>query len=143
MKSIFYISLLLIISASMAGQQDIASVMLPTLPQETMVTSDFEEAAWVAPTFPGGQEKLMRLIAVGLDYPELARENNIEGTLVLRLTVATDGEISNVDILRSLGFGCDEAVLAQIYQLPPFKPGLIYGKGVESIFDVPVRFRLR
>ncbi|WP_026232175.1 energy transducer TonB [Neolewinella persica] len=143
MKLILSISALLFFSASVIGQREMALADVAPLQERTDMASDAQEIAWVAPAFPGGQAKLMKLISDGLTYPELAWENSIEGTVVLRLTIAADGAISNVDVLRSLGFGCDEAVLEQVGKLPPFKPGLIYGQGTESTFDVPVWFRLR
>ena len=85
----------------------------------------------------------MAFITDGITYPELARENNIEGSVVVRLSLTAGGEIIGVETLRSVGFGCDEAVLEQIALLPAFKPGFRYGQGVESTVIIPVRFRLR
>jgi protein TonB len=87
------------------GQRDIALVRLPPQPTKTVVVSGPQEVAWVASAFPGGRAKLIKLISDGLAYPELAWENSIEGTVVLRLTVAADGAVSSVDVFRSLGFG--------------------------------------
>lgn len=143
MKMILTITILLFLSVSAISQPDVAMTAPEPLSLKTMMSGGSAEVAWVAPAFPGGQTELMKFITHGLAYPELAWENSIEGTVLVRLTIAADGNVSNATILRSLGFGCDEAVLEQVLSLPPFRPGLVYGQVMESTMDIPVRFRLR
>ena len=39
------------------------------------------------------QEKLLAFIYANIKYPYIARENNVEGTVVVRFVVADDGTI--------------------------------------------------
>jgi len=60
------------------------------------------------PEFPGGLKSLMQFIATNITYPELARENGIEGTVVMEFIVEPDGRLSNIIVKRGIGGGCDE-----------------------------------
>lgn len=143
MKFLFSLSAILLFSTAVFSQNDLA--LASTFYQELSpsVPAAPNEIAWVRPTFPGGQARMMELITTGITYPELAQENNIEGSVVVRLSLTADGEVSGVETLRSVGFGCDKVVLERVAMLPAFKPGLFNGKGIESTIIIPVRFRLR
>jgi protein TonB len=143
MKCLFSLSVILLFSMSVFSQHDIALTNTSYRELSPGVPVGPKAAAWVEPAFPGGQEKMLAFITEGITYPELAQENNIEGFVVVRLSLTADGEIIEVETLRSVGFGCDEAVLERVAMLPAFTPGLRYGQGVESTVTIPVRFRLR
>ena len=61
--------------------------------------------------FPTGEKGLMEYIYKNLKYPELAEEYSVEGMVFVRFAVYENGEIDEVDIVKGLGFGCDEAVV--------------------------------
>jgi protein TonB len=142
MKFLFSLSVILFSSTAVFSQQDIALTSTFYQALSPSVPAGLNEVAWVKPTFPGGQAEMIAFITNGITYPELAQENNIEGAVVIRLSLTADGEIFGVETLRSIGFGCDEAVLERGAKLPAFKSGLRYGQGVENTVVIPVRFRL-
>src|SRR4051812_19068165 len=45
-------------------------------------------------------------------YPEAARRAGVAGTVGLKITVGVDGRVKNVVVMRSAGFGFDEAAVA-------------------------------
>ena len=49
------------------------------------------------PEFPGGELALRKYIAENVRYPEMAKENDIQGTVYVRFVVDTDGSVKNVD----------------------------------------------
>jgi TonB family protein len=55
----------------------------------------------------GGDENFQKYIQENLIYPDAAKENSISGTVILELTISANGEIANIDVKRSLGYGCD------------------------------------
>jgi TonB family protein len=55
----------------------------------------------------GGYEALYKKLA----YPAKAKENNINGDVVLELTVDKNGNPKDMSVVKSLGFGCDEEAL--------------------------------
>jgi TonB family protein len=63
------------------------------------------------------------------EYPQSAREHNIEGNVTARLTIATDGTVSNVEITGGPPELVDAAVKA--FQQWRYKPFINCGKPVE------------
>jgi len=75
-------------------------------------------------------------------YPEQARQQGIEGTVVLQLTVGADGLPGNVRVSRSSGHAAlDEAAIAHVRQAR-FSPALKDGKAVPMAITFRVKFHL-
>jgi TonB family protein len=88
------------------------------------------------------QKKMLEFIYTQIRYPKDARENLIEGTVIVRFVVEKDGSISNINVLRSVGGGCDEEVIRIIQSMPKWEAGLHKGEKVRVQFNLPVKFRL-
>lgn len=94
------------------------------------------------PYFPGGEKALQQFLANNIQYPALARQKGIEGNVVVTFVVGKDGGISDIDLVRSIGGGCDEEVFRVVRAMPDWIPGEADGKPVKVRFTLPVRFRL-
>ena len=69
------------------------------------------------PEYPGGKEQLIKYLRENLQYPELARINNIEGIVHLTAEIDNDGNVINAMIDKSLGYGCDEEAIRLVSSL--------------------------
>jgi len=78
-----------------------------------------------------------------VSYPALAQENNIEGTVVVAITVDTCGWVTERQIVRSVHSLLDEAAMAATENLKWMLPALENGQPVVGTLMVPLRFRLR
>ncbi|HNX43786.1 MAG TPA: energy transducer TonB [Bacteroidales bacterium] len=107
--------------------------------EESVVFTVVEES----PEFPGGADKLNRYLSENLHYPAQARENSISGTVFVRFVVDEKGKITHAEILRGIGYGCDEEALRVVKGMPRWKPGQQRGKPVKTIFNLPVKFNLQ
>jgi TonB family protein len=76
-------------------------------------------------------------------YTPEAREAKIEGTLLLQLIVRKNGTVDNLKVIRSLGYGLDEAAMDTITKEWQFKPGTLNGRPVDVQANVEVSFRLK
>jgi len=76
-------------------------------------------------------------------YPPLARENNIEGTVVVAISVDDCGRGTERQLVRSVHFLLDEAALAATENLKWMLPAIENGQPVAGTMMVPLRFRLR
>ncbi|MBL7782375.1 MAG: energy transducer TonB [Saprospiraceae bacterium] len=94
------------------------------------------------PGFPGGERDLMAYMAKNIEYPALAKENNIQGTVVLGFVVGKDGTINDVSILKDIGGGCGKEALRVVRSMPAWIPGEANGHAVKVRFTLPVRFKL-
>lgn len=121
--------------------------------QEDVVISDVSADEEVAeeeifvfveenPSFPGGESALYEYLYKNIKYPDLARENNITGTVVIKFVVEKDGSITKASILREIGGGCGKEALRVVNTLPKWKPGKQSGRPVRTEFTLPVQFEL-
>lgn len=95
------------------------------------------------PTFPGGETAMYEYIQKNIKYPPLARENGITGRVYINFLVDKEGRISNVKLLRGIGYGCDEEALRVIKAMPAWKPGKQNGRPVQVSYNMPVNFTLK
>jgi protein TonB len=94
------------------------------------------------PEFEGGQEEMMKYLSKNINYPPVARENGIEGRVILQFVVGTDGKISQIEILKKLGWGLEEEAVRVVKSMPPWRPGKQNGKPVYVKFTLPIVFKL-
>ncbi len=92
--------------------------------------------------FPGGQKELMQWIRTNLRYPDDARENNIEGRVVVKLVIEKDGRVTNVKVVKGVREDLDNEAVRLCESMPRWSPGKNNGIAVRSYFTLPVTFRL-
>lgn len=95
------------------------------------------------PEYPGGINGLMSFLAQNLVYPESAMESNIQGKVVLKFVVTKDGNVANVEVVRSVDPALDAEALRVISLLKGFTPGVYEGKKVNVWYTLPVNFKLQ
>ncbi|MEM9984486.1 MAG: energy transducer TonB [Bacteroidota bacterium] len=98
--------------------------------------------AEVMPSFPGGDGELQRFLSRNLVYPDEARARSIEGKVVVQFIVETDGRLTNMSIIRELGYGCESEVLHALARMPRWNPGRQDGQVVRTYYVLPVTFKL-
>lgn len=95
------------------------------------------------PMFPGGDVELLKYIAEHTQYPEIAKENNIQGRVIVRFCVTSKGGVSQVSILKGVDPELDKEAIRVVNSLPAFKPGKQGGKPVPVWYMVPITFTLK
>lgn len=95
------------------------------------------------PEFPGGDVALRKFIAENVRYPEVAKENDIQGTVYVRFVVDKDGSVTNVELLRGVDPLLDKEAIRVVQSLPKWKPGRQRGKAVKVSHSVPIKFALQ
>ncbi len=93
------------------------------------------------------EAKWLKYLYDRLVYPDSAREQGIEGTVVVSFDVWPDGSIRNVQLVRDIGGGCGEEALRVVHQMQEdsirWRPGYMAdGKPVKVHLNLPVRFVL-
>ncbi|MGD0583454.1 MAG: energy transducer TonB [Bacteroidales bacterium] len=117
----------------------------PDVDPVEIVTSESEYPVIVQemPEFPGGQTALLKYINDNINYPASAIDNGIEGKIILRFVVSTDGSVKRIEILRSVDPLLDQEAVRVISQMPKWKPGKNNGTPAAVWFSVPVTFRIK
>ena len=95
------------------------------------------------PMFPGGDAELLKYIMEHTVYPEVAKENNIQGRVIIRFCVTAKGGVSQVSILKGVDPELDKEAIRVVNTLPAFKPGKQGGKPVPVWYMVPITFTLK
>jgi protein TonB len=94
------------------------------------------------PMFPGGMAELGKFLSKNLKYPRQASQSNIEGTVYVNFVVDSHGKISEVKILKGIGYGCDEEAERVVRAMPAWAPGKQGGRGVSVRYNLPIKFKL-
>jgi TonB family protein len=92
------------------------------------------------------QASLLNFIYQNVRYPEEARVAGVEGSVVLRFIVETDGTISNLELVKDIGSGCGEEALRVVGAMNEigvrWSPGKKDGKPVRVQQALPIKFKL-
>lgn len=91
----------------------------------------------------GGMGAIVAAIQKACRYPSSAQNQGIEGKVYASFTVNSKGDITDVKIVKSVGFGLDEEAMRAIKTLPRFIPGKQNGREVNVSFTVPVTFKIQ
>ena len=75
-------------------------------------------------------------------YTEQARRNGVEGSVLMRILIGTDGDVKRANVVRGLPLGLDDEALKAVYKLK-FKPAMKAGNPVQYWMSVIVEFKLR
>jgi len=111
---------------------------------EPSIQEDWHTFTDPMPQFPGGEEAFKAYLATNLRYPELERENSIQGTVYLSIIVEENGVVTNITPLREVygGRGLTQEAIRVLKAMPAWTPGRMNGKPVRVKMNVPVKFRL-
>ncbi|WP_338769148.1 energy transducer TonB [Bernardetia sp. ABR2-2B] len=96
----------------------------------------------VPPEFKGGMSKFYEYVSDSLVYPESARKKGIEGSVSLEFIVDKKGNITNVEVVKSLNKECDEEAVRVLQQSPQWKAGYHNGRIVKVRMTLPIIFKL-
>lgn len=97
------------------------------------------------PTFQGGGNRaIVDYIQKRVVWPQHnGKMVNAQGRLFASFTVGTDGQVRNVEIVKTFNPLFNESVLEVIRAMRGFKPGLQNGKPVAVSMTVPISFKLK
>ena len=95
-----------------------------------------------APAFPGGPQAMMQFIKDNLQYPQIAKENGIQGRVILQFVVDETGKVTDPKVIRSIDPSLDTEAIRLVLSMPRWIPGMQDGKAVAVKYTFPVMFSL-
>ena len=131
-------------------QDSIDVAMEPDFKQlsEIVVTAHgVDEAAedkpysFIPPKPKGGNSNWKDYIEANLRYPESGLEKAIKGTVKLKFSVGTDGRISNLEVVKSLGEDFDQEAIRLVVEGPDWEPAIENDSAVARDVKVKIRFK--
>ncbi len=100
------------------------------------------EVTEVRAEFQGGMEAWYKYLRNNLSYPKQAQRIGVEGTVIVRFVVNTNGSVQDVEVARSVDPGLDQAAMDVILNSPEWKPARHHGRAVRSRMTIPIKFKL-
>ena len=98
---------------------------------------DAEPFHFAAPA--GGRNDFKSYLKNAIKYPDDALKQKTEGSVTVRFTVEPNGQLSEFEVMKGIGNGCEEELIRAIREGPTWKPS---SQGDRAVRDrVRVRFK--
>ena len=96
------------------------------------------------PTFNGRDaNEFAKWVNSKLVYPEIAKENGVEGRVILQFTIGKDGRLQDVKVLRTPDESLAQETVRVVSSSPKWEPGRQRDRAVKVSYTFPVIYRLR
>lgn len=154
LKKISFSLMFLFLFAAVLYAQDEPELVTHDIESEEEIIKPYDRM----PRFPGCEEekeskrsacadkKMLQYIYSKVKYPQVAKDNGKEGTVVTSFTIQEDGTLKDIKIKRDIGLGCGDAVVKVLEEMNTegvrWIPALKDGKPVPIQFNLPFKFRL-
>lgn len=120
---------------------DPGEIVIPYEPEEEPVEEvlSFVEEM---PSPEGGMQAFYSFLSKKMKYPKQARRMGMEGKVFVQFVVNEKGKMTDLEVVRGIGVGCDEEALRVMKLAPDWNPGKQRGRPVKVRMVVPIYFRL-
>lgn len=116
--------------------------LIPKFVTKEEVVDEPETEVDIRPKFMGKDDNAFReWIVSKIEFPEDAINNGLTGTVKARFIVGTDGELSNIEIVRGVHAIIDKEVIRVISNSPKWEPGFKDGKYVRTWYSITISFK--
>jgi TonB family protein len=112
-------------------------------PQKSASGTEAYMMADERPQYPGGEAELLSFIAANTVYPAEAKSAGIQGRVVVRFIVTSEGNVTDIEVLKGVHPLLDAEAVRVIGSSTRWKPGILGGKPVNVFYMVPVTFTLK
>ncbi len=129
------------IDIDLTENEPISPIELEEPPKE--IAPEIVDFTEVMASFKGGMEAWYNYLKLNLKYPRQEQKLGIEGTVIVRFVINTDGSIQDVEIVRSASEGLDQAAMTVIKNSPNWNPGKNGGRPIRSRMTIPIKFKLQ
>ncbi len=112
------------------------------VPEVVIATPDrVHKTVDYAPEYQGGEKAMVRFIENNIVYPKTEKDSKVEGTVLIRFTISTEGTVTGLKILKSVSLSLDKEAL-RVAKMLNFIPAIQFGQKVPVQYDLPVVFKL-
>lgn len=131
----------IIIDVDIDEEEAIEAIIFEDEPAEEIADEIFMVVEEMA-AFPGGGQAWGKFLRKNLKYPRPATRMGIEGRVILSFVVDQTGKLSDIQVVRGIGGGCDEEAIRVLENSPKWSPGLQRGRAVKSRMSLQIVFKL-
>ena|SRR5690554_2873869 len=98
-------------------------------------------AVEVMPEYPGGMNEFRKFIAENFRNPKV--DKNLKGNIIVQFVVEKDGSLSDIKVIRDLGYGTGEEAVRVVGLAEKWKPGIQNGKPVRVNYNLPINIDIK
>ncbi len=131
MKRNFIVLLLVMFSVNFYSQENI----------DTQDNNVYSSAGLdVMPKFRGGNKGFVEFISKNYKLPNV---KGLKGRLLVEFVVEKDGSLSDIKVIKDLGFGTAEEAIRVLKLSPLWLPGMQNGRNVRTKFMLPLMLEVK
>ena len=111
---------------------------------ETQLDEDNSNKIYtVAEVMPSFRGHVNAWLCEHLQYPAVAAENGIQGRVIVKFVVDSDGNVSQAQVVRGVAPSLDREALRVVNSMPTWNPGMNHGKPANVWFTLPITFKIQ
>lgn len=95
----------------------------------------------VQPEFPGGMAGFSKYVQKNYRVPEV--DDDVSGNVIVNFVVERDGTLTDIKVVRDLGYGTGKEAIRMLKSAPKWKPGIQNGKPVRVSYNLPIRLVIK
>lgn len=118
------------------------SALTPKITNNDLNTRKIFTVVEEQPEFPGGTAEMYKFLGKNILYPTSALKANVSGRVFLSFVVSETGDISDIMVLKGIGFGCDAEAIRVLKASPKWTPGKQDGIPVRVRYNLPINFQV-
>jgi hypothetical protein len=111
---------------------------LPNPNQENKDKIYDTKAVDVKPEFPGGMKFFFLYVEKKLKISDELKNKKIKGKVYVTFVVEKSGELTDIKVIRDIGYGTKEEVEKILKSSPKWKPATLDGKPVRCHYSLPI-----
>ncbi|MGG7034119.1 MAG: energy transducer TonB [Flavobacterium sp.] len=128
-------------SKDIKGRGDEGKILIDEPAGESTVATQVVEdetvynSVEVSPDFPGGMKKFYEYVGKNFRSPE---EEGVFGRIIVQFVVEKDGNLTDIVVLRDIGYGTGKEAIRVLKNSPKWKPGINNGRPVRVKYSLPI-----
>lgn len=130
---VLFILFFLILGSTTSLAQDI-----PSAPVEEVTENEIYNRVEVHPQYPGGIAKFYEFVGQNYKVPNV---KNLKGKVFIQFVIEIDGSLSDIKVMRDIGYGTGMEALRVLALSPKWKPGIQDGKPVRVLYSLPINIQ--
>lgn len=130
------------IDVEMTETMAVEEVVFEEVEMEEEKVDEIFDIVETLPEPVGGYAAFYTFLGENLDYPKDALKNRVEGKVFVKFVIEKDGRLTNFQVLKGIGSGCDEEAIRVLTTVPNWEPGKQRGRNVRVYRTIPIIFKL-
>jgi protein TonB len=136
-------AIIMVVISACSSAKNISDKGTKNVNQSEISKEDIYVVVEEMPAYPGGDSAMMSFVYSNLTYPKVAKDKNIQGRVICRFAIMSDGTVNNVSVLHGADPLLDNEAIRVLKLMNNWTPGKQGGKPVNVWYSVPITFALK